>query len=176
MNLLSEKISFCNIACILYSFLGWLTSQNMLNHIDNILTQPCFCTYLFVYLPCNIHNSLPNRFIHLGNVIMGHCSLVLYPGQDIIIYCKFVMVTLQYRWCTIQGLIPPPDTITTHTSCWRLEARRWQSNRYHYWVLAMVRVLLTPLNVIATIVYTWTDAAGGWKLEGGTQTVTITEF
>ncbi|KAJ7997074.1 hypothetical protein DPEC_G00225150, partial [Dallia pectoralis] len=29
--------------------------------------------------------------------MQSQTSMILYPGQDIIIYCKFFMVTLQYR-------------------------------------------------------------------------------
>lgn len=45
---------------------------------------------------------------------------VLCPGQDIILYCKFIKETLQYRWCTIQGFIPPPAP-SVHTQ----EGPRW---------------------------------------------------
>lgn len=41
-------------------------------------------------------------------------SYVLCPGQDIILYCKFIKETLQYRWCTIQGFIPP-SALSAHT-------------------------------------------------------------
>lgn len=35
-------------------------------------------------------------------------SSVLSSRQDIIVYCKFIIETLQYRWCTIQGVNTPP--------------------------------------------------------------------
>lgn len=41
-------------------------------------------------------------------------SYILCPGQDIILYCKFIKETLQYRWCTIQGFIPSP-ALSAHT-------------------------------------------------------------
>lgn len=42
-------------------------------------------------------------------------SNTLCPGQDIILYCKFIKETLQYRWCTIQGFIPSPAPLSAHT-------------------------------------------------------------
>lgn len=33
----------------------------------------------------------------------GSVSSILPSRQDIIVYCKFIIETLQYRWCTTQG-------------------------------------------------------------------------
>lgn len=84
-------------------------------------------------------------------------TYVLYPGQDIILYCKFIKETLQYRWCTIQGFIPPPAPSAHAQASLTARCRGGQSNRYHYWVLVMVRVLWPSLNVIS---------AGGMKIAG----------
>lgn len=94
---------------------------------------------------------------------------VLCPGQDIILYCKFIKETLQYRWCTIQGFIPPP-ALAAHTGegvSLTARCRGGQSNRYHYWVSVMVRVLLPSLNVVSTarmkmVIVLWDKIKSMW--------------
>lgn len=82
----------------------------------------------------------------------------LCPGQDIILYCKFIKETLQYRWCTIQGFITPSGTISTLSGLtdWQA-AHALEEGRQTVTItefLVMVRVLWPSLDLI------WTSSKG----------------
>lgn len=104
--------------------------------------------FLFEHSPSDF-SPLSHRLKMKPRVATNHS--VLCPGQDIILYCKFIKETLQYRWCTIQGFIPPPAP-SVHPQEAPLPALCWggPSNRYHYWVSVMVRVPRLSLKVIGT--------------------------
>lgn len=77
-------------------------------------------------------------------------SNALCPGQDIILYCKFIKETLQYRWCTIQGFIPSPAPLSAQTlnPRWLPAAGGGRQTVTITEFLVMVRVLWPSLHVI----------------------------
>lgn len=68
--------------------------------------QPSRTNAPIFYKPFWIISVSPHRLWTRQEPAALHWALC--PGQDIILYCKFFKETLQYRWCTIQGVIPPP--------------------------------------------------------------------
>ncbi len=75
-----------NVHRLFYCFIVLLIFIHHVHHWQDVFL--CFADYKLLELTANHY--------------------VLCPGQDIILYCKFIKETLQYRWCTIQGVIPPP--------------------------------------------------------------------
>lgn len=99
-------------SAVKYYFSGWHLKAFLFFSLQNTIFSR-WLTFSLVDLLCraSLMSRQPPPCRSQTQEIAANCY-VLCPGQDIILYCKFIKETLQYRWCTIQGLIPPADTIS----------------------------------------------------------------